>query len=366
MAGFQFVLLAASFAAAFVAVPVVRRFGRAIGLLDEPHSRKLQRVPVPRTGGIGVVAGFSVGVCLLPEGAFSPGVVALLTGGAIIHLTGILDDRFDLAPWAKLTGQALAGLAAIAGGVVLREVAIPGGAVWHLGVLAGPVTLFLFLGFINAINLADGLDGLAAGVVLVGALAVAWVVTVSGNPVIASLALALAGATAGFLPHNFFRGRTFLGDSGSMLIGYLLGGTAIAGSGGASGTAPLFAALAAVALPVLDTATTIVRRHRRGQGVFAADSMHLHHRLIRAGLGPRRAVAVILAITAVIAGQTVASLSGGGVVLRIASLLPAAFLCATWKRRVARPVTDDAGFREVLLYLLGARDGHGPRLRGDL
>lgn len=368
MTNFPFAwLFAASFGATLVAMPVARRLGTRLGLLDHPHERKLQTRAVPRTGGIGLLVGLASGTALLLHFSARLGVpitrelLAVFAGAAIIHATGVLDDLFDLPAVAKLGAQILAVGVAVTQGVIIDRIVLPGGAAWDLGLFAVPATMFFLLGFVNAINLVDGLDGLAGGIAAVGALTLGLAGVLQGNYVLASLSMILLGAVLGFLPFNFRREKTFLGDAGSMLLGYLLGVTAIAGAWFSGQSTSLVIGVAAASVPILDTATTIARRFRNGRRLFEADSMHIHHRMVRAGLSPRRTVLTILAVTLFAAGQALVYFVEGVRLLVISSTLAVtlAAIQVLLRRRAHVADADDSGFREILLYLLGAQRGRG-------
>jgi UDP-GlcNAc:undecaprenyl-phosphate GlcNAc-1-phosphate transferase len=360
-------LFAVSFGATLVATPLVRKAGKRLGLLDHPHERKLQTSAVPRTGGIGVLVGLAAGTALLLHLSGRLGVpitreiLAVFTGAVIIHATGVLDDLFDLPAGVKLAAQAFAVAVAVSQGVAIDRIVLPGGEIWQLGPLAMPATAFFLLGFVNTINLVDGLDGLAGGIVAIGALALGLAGVVQGNYVLASLSVILLGAVLGFLPFNFLREKTFLGDAGSMLLGYLLGVTAIAGAWFSGQSTSLVIGLAAAFVPILDTTTTIVRRFRNGRRLFEADSMHLHHRMVRAGLSPRRTVLTILAVTVFAAGQSLVYFVEGTRILLVTSTLAVALaaLQVVLHRRPNPADPDDSGFRDIVLYLLGAQRGRG-------
>jgi len=366
-------LLVVPLVATLAAMPLARRVGQRIGLLDHPSDRKLQTRAVPRAGGIGILVGLMAGTLMLLQLAGKIGVpitrevVAMFLGGMMIHFTGVLDDLFDVPAPLKLGAQALAVAAVVSQGVVLDRIVFPGGAVWEPGFLAVPLTAFFLLGFINAINLVDGLDGLAGGIVAIGALALAVAGTAEGNYLLAALSAVLLGAVLGFLPYNLHRKKTFLGDGGSMLLGYLLGVTAIAGVWFSGDSTAVWVALACAAVPILDTVTTIVRRLRNGRRIFHPDSLHLHHRLVRAGLSPRRTVVTILAVTVFAAGQALLFLVDGTGVLIISTTLAAVLAGVQVFHRRRRAAADsDAGFRETVFYLLGAQDGRSPVLDGQV
>jgi UDP-GlcNAc:undecaprenyl-phosphate GlcNAc-1-phosphate transferase len=365
----------ASFGVSAAVTPIARRVGAGLGLLDHPDPRKLQRTAIPRTGGIGVLAGLAAGLGVLGALSGSLGVpigreiFAICLGGLLVHGLGVLDDLWDIPAPAKLLAQSAAVGIVVWNGVTVEEISL-GDARWSLGPFAAPLTAFFILGFVNALNLVDGLDGLAGGIASLAAFALAVTGALQGNLVLAALSLVLLGSTLGFLPYNFAKDRkAFLGDGGSMLLGYALAAAAVAGTRFAGGDpAPILVAMAAASVPILDTATTIVRRARNGQGLFRADSMHVHHRLVRFGLTPSRTVLTILAATLVIACQFLAGLVEGLQPLLAVSVL-AAVLVTVGIRRAPRGVArqdNDAGFREILFYLLGAQDGGTPRLRGDV
>ncbi|MFN8179865.1 MAG: MraY family glycosyltransferase [bacterium] len=368
-------LLLTSLGTAFLVTPIARGLGASLGLLDHPCQRKVQRTAIPRTGGIGILAGLSSGMALLATLAGSLGiplgreVLAVCLGGLVVHAVGVLDDLWDIPAPAKLLAQSAAVGAVVSSGVVLQGLSL-GGHDWSLGFFAAPLTALFILGFINALNLVDGLDGLASGIAAVAAFAMVATGVLEGNAMLAGLAMLLLGATLGFMPYNFLRGKkVFLGDGGSMLLGYGIAVVAVEGSrfGGGDAT-PLLVVLACASVPILDTATTIARRVRNHQGLFRADSMHVHHRFLRFGLTPVRTVGTILGITLVIACQSLAGLVEGLRGLLAVSVL-AAVLVAAGIRRAPHERTSpesDPSFREILFYLLGAQDGATPRLRGDM
>ncbi len=367
-------ILLVSFGTTLIATPAARHLGAALGLMDHPHQRKLQSTAVPRTGGIGILAGMVAGLAVIHAAGDSRGiplgreVLAICAGGLLIHAIGILDDLWDIPAPVKLFAQAASVGVVISSGVVLREISFGAGPGWSLGPFAVPVTAFFLLGFVNALNLVDGLDGLASGIAAVGAFSMAVAGVLLGNAVLAALAICLLGAVLGFLPFNLRSARkTFLGDAGSMLLGYGLAVTALMGMRFGQGDAtPLVIAVAAACVPVLDTATTIVRRSRNRTSLFRPDSMHLHHRLIRFGLTPRRAAFTLVGTTLVVSCQTLAYMVDGLAALLAVSVLALALVAIGIRRAPRAPEPEsDQTFREILFYLLGAQDGATPRLRGE-
>lgn len=308
-------------AAAFslVLTPVVAGLGLRAGILDHPGHRKIHAIAVPRVGGasIALALGLSLAVLFtlghhlravtLPD--FRP-IVPILVGALVVFGVGLADDARGLSPAAKLGGQIIAGGVVVAFHVVIDRVTLFG-ATYALGWLAVPATLAWIVGLTNAFNLVDGVDGLAAGLACIAASTCAVILIVRGGDAEALLLIAFVGAVAGFLPYNFNPAEVFLGDSGSLLCGYLLGVTAIAGRQKEATALAVGVPLLVFALPIADTAFAIVRRLGGGQQgdglslrdrlralsrVLAGDQAHIHHRLIAAGFSHRRAVLALYAL----------------------------------------------------------------------
>lgn len=364
-------LFVAAWFGSLVMTPLSRYIGARLGLLDHPQERKIQRVAVPRTGGIGILFGMLLGMIALTKASGPLGIpitrefAAILLGGALIHATGILDDLLDLPALVKLAAQTFAVAIVMSQGIVLHQLAIPGMFSFDLGLFAFPVTAFFILGFINSFNLVDGLDGLAGGIAAISSLVLAIAGVFSGNFLLTAFSVALLGAIVGFLPFNFVLGKTFLGDAGSMLLGYLLPVAAIAGTRFANDATPVFLVTACAIVPILDTITTILRRFRNGQALFRPDSMHVHHRLIRFGLTPQRTVAVILGVTAFAAGQALCILVPDARPLLVPTALAAVLVVLGLRPERRAPTTEaDASFHEIVFYLLGTQNGTSPRMDG--
>jgi len=344
-------LLGAGFASHLL-MPVVRRLAASWDLVDHPSWRRNQKAAVPCSGGIAIYLAVAAGAVLLSTQVGLPfaerSLWALGIAGLGIIVLGVVDDRFGLHAEKKLLGQILIVSLPMASGLNLESLTLPGLGTFQLGLLAGPVTLFWYLGFINSINLIDGLDGLAAGIVC-GVLAALLVVLQPGDATGAVWTLLYLGAVGGFLRNNLSRRRIFLGDAGSMLLGLWLAGWTL-GLAPRTPTVPVMA-VAAMAVPILDTTTTILRRRRRGISVFRADAEHLHHRLLRLGSTPRRAVASLwfLTLAAASLGAMVTGTPGAGI-LALGALAAAAIDLAYMLPASGRPTAADA-----VLYLLGIR-----------
>ncbi|GLY65243.1 glycosyltransferase family 4 protein [Amycolatopsis taiwanensis] len=316
-----------SAALTYLLTGLIRRFAIRAGAIANPRARDVHVKPIPRMGGIAMYLGVVGGMAMahqLPvlrrafEFSFDP--VGVLIGGAVIVLIGALDDRFEIDAWTKLAGQVLCAGILVIFGVQWNAFWVPwGGNGNSLGSMVilgnnqgGLLMVLLVVVLVNAMNFVDGLDGLAAGLGLIAAAATATfsigLLSSAGGDVgtypPALIAATLAGACLGFLPHNFQPARIFMGDSGSMMIGLMLAGATTSASGkinyirfGGSDLiallAPLLVVIAVLFLPMLDLVMAVIRRTRRGESPFAADKMHLHHRLLEIGHSQRRAVLLI-------------------------------------------------------------------------
>jgi UDP-GlcNAc:undecaprenyl-phosphate GlcNAc-1-phosphate transferase len=327
----EYVLVACIAAAiTFLMTPVARRLAIRWRALALPRDRDVHAVATPRLGGAALFLGFALALFVasrLPtlQASFSngPRMGWVVAAGAIICVIGMLDDRWELDSLTKLAGQVLAtGVMVTLGGVQLGSIYWPfnGGSTFsfdrNLGI---PVTVLLTVLTINAMNFIDGLDGLAAGVTVIAAGAFfvfSYHLTKDGFQTVASapslIAVALAGAALGFLPHNFWPARIFMGDSGSMFVGLMLSAAATTatttvdpqGFNQALGPVPLLLPLlpiAILALPFVDLLLAVLRRTRRGHSPFSPDKHHLHHRLLEIGHSHRRAVLLLYFWSALVA-----------------------------------------------------------------
>lgn len=297
-------IVVASSAIAFVSTPFVIRFARAIGAVDRPNERKVsKRAAMPLLGGLAVAFGCAAGmttalaICSVTD--LARGVVGVGGGALVLIAVGIYDDRFDVRPYVKLLVQLLAAGIAIEAGFRVDFFTSPFSGETHAVPLAiaWPISLLWIVGVTNALNLIDGLDGLSAGVggIIAGTLTIIcwqaeqWLGVVVG--------LALFGALLGYLPYNFPPARIFLGDTGSLVIGF---GLAVLALEGYRKTALLafLVPLLALAIPLLDTVLSIVRRLRSGRGVFSPDRLHMHHRLLHREGSHKSAVLMLYFLTA--------------------------------------------------------------------
>jgi UDP-GlcNAc:undecaprenyl-phosphate GlcNAc-1-phosphate transferase len=294
-----------SFVIALLSTPLVARLAVRWGWLDRPDGRrKLHHHPVPTVGGVAVVIAFAIAAAHLQIVARKPGGPAdliaiwrpLVASAIVLMLLGLVDDARGVRPLTKLLVQTVVGAYLFACGFRIESVSNPFGGPIELGAFALPVTLLWLVGMSNALNLIDGLDGLAAGLSLVSTVGLLFAALFTGRLEVALVAAALAGALVGFLPYNFNPARIFLGDCGSLPVGLVLAAIAVRGSMKASAALVVSLPLLALALPILDVALAIVRRFVRRKPVFVGDHDHIHHRLVELGLTPRRAVITLYAV----------------------------------------------------------------------
>ncbi|HWC13314.1 MAG TPA: MraY family glycosyltransferase [Actinomycetota bacterium] len=316
----------------FTVTPLVSRFSARIGAIDHPNDRKVHAHPTPTLGGLAIFVGVLAAggaAILMPEfdGVFlqSGQPLGIAAGAAIILGLGVIDDFRPLTAAPKLAGQVFAAGLLFLAGVKMQFVLLPETVYVLSDDLSVLVTVIWIVAMINAVNLIDGLDGLAAGITAIAA-ASFFVYTYNLNELgnlgldaaaAPLLAIIIMGAALGFLRHNFHPARIFMGDSGSMLLGLVLGATTIVGVGRAPtlSTDPANVLLAysalwipamVVAIPILDAVLAIVRRVRGRRNVFHADKEHLHHRLMDLGHGHKQAVVVMYVWSALAAGAGLA------------------------------------------------------------
>lgn len=289
----------AAMAATLVLVPPVMRLARATGALDRPGPRRIHKEPVPTLGGVAIaiaVLGVAWLARMLPGPAreLDPQPLLGLTFATIPVLAlGIVDDLRGTPPWVKLAIQACAALVLVNFGYGIPLLTNPFGGPIQSGWLNLPLTVIWVLIVINAINLIDGLDGLASGAVLIASLALWWVARTHGDFYVMFIGALLAGATLGFLRYNFPPARVFMGDVGSHFLGLTLAAGSLLENRKETAALTLLFPLVAMGLPIADSALAFARRAVHGKPVFRADSEHIHHRLLRLGLSPRGALMVL-------------------------------------------------------------------------
>jgi UDP-GlcNAc:undecaprenyl-phosphate/decaprenyl-phosphate GlcNAc-1-phosphate transferase len=352
----------ATAAAVMVATPLVRRLAVRSGAIDRPSDRKVHPKPTPTLGGLGILVGVLVGLgvaYLVPSFRSlyrqSLELQGTIIAAIVITGLGVLDDVRTLSAPAKVAGQLLAAGLLILNGVELLFFWFPTQGVISLGAdLSVPLTALWILVMVNGVNLIDGLDGLAAGIVTIAAWAFfVWVYVspplgVQPLSTAALLSVVAAGAAFGFLPYNFYPARIFMGDSGAMLLGLLLAAATLSGvgrtiqpSGGdiAAFSIPVLIPMIVLAVPLLDVALAVVRRMRKGRAVFAPDKEHIHHQLREIGHTHRQAVLIMYFWSVLLASSAlaVAFINGrvlvGSILVIAAGLILGTLVPARLRRR---------------------------------
>ena len=288
--------------------PAIGQMARRIGAVDAPEARRLNELPIPRLGGIALFLGI-----LVPSLAFleiNSETRGLLLGASIAATVGAIDDFRGLTWWQKLGGQVTAAAVPAAFGIYIDRFTFPlltdpyiELPTW-LGVGA---TIVWVVALMNMVNFLDGMDGLAAGVCGIAGFTFAVIALSLGKPTAAVFSAIVAGACFGFLRHNFFPARIFMGDSGALLLGYALATIAIQGLLKTASTVVLFFPLVMLAIPILDTTFVLARRIKHGQKLYAADQSHLHFRFLRRGFSQRRAALTMYAWCVTLAGAAFAT-----------------------------------------------------------
>ncbi|KMY55551.1 UDP-phosphate N-acetylglucosaminyl 1-phosphate transferase [Bacillus sp. FJAT-27231] len=277
-----------------VITPLVKKMAIAVGAVDKPNHRKVHEKIMPRMGGLAIFISFMIGLFLLkPQSPFNS---AIVVGGFIIIVTGMLDDRFELSAKAKLGGQLLAALIVVLyGGVKMEFITLPFGGEMEFGFLSVPLTILWIVGITNAINLIDGLDGLAAGVSSIALLTISLMAFMKGDVYVMSVALLVLGSTLGFLRYNFHPAKIFMGDTGALFLGYIIAVLSLLGFKNIT-VISLIIPIIILGVPISDTFFAIIRRKVNKQPLSAPDKSHLHHCLLRMGYTHKQVVIIIYAI----------------------------------------------------------------------
>ena len=286
--------------------PAVGGMARLLGVVDQPDGRRLNRRPIPRLGGLAIFLGI-----LVPSLAFlklTGEMRGIVIGAAVACVVGAIDDFRGLAPAPKLAGQVLAAAIPTVFGVWVDHFTFPFiGAVDLPAGVGVPITVLWIVAVMNMVNFLDGLDGLASGVCAISGVTFA-VLALSLDKVDAAILSAIvAGACVGFLRHNFFPARIFMGDSGALVLGFTLATVAVAGLLKTASTVVLFLPLVVLAVPIIDTSFVVAKRMKYGVPVYAADRSHLHHRFVNIGFSQRRAALTMWAWCATLAAAALAT-----------------------------------------------------------
>ncbi|EST10676.1 glycosyltransferase family 4 protein [Sporolactobacillus laevolacticus] len=286
------------FLAAVGLTPLVRKLAIRIGATDLPNARKVHKTIMPRMGGLAIYLAFIIGMLILwPDSSFT---LPLIIGSVIIIITGILDDMYSLSPKVKIIAHFFAALVIVLSGINVSFINLPFNGVLHLYWLSIPLTLLWIMGITNAINLIDGLDGLAVGVSSIVILTIAGLSLTEGNLFVFSVSAILLGSTLGFLPYNFHPAKIFMGDTGSYFLGYIISVLALLGFKNVT-LFSLVVPIIILAVPISDTLFAIIRRLVNRRPLTAPDKSHLHHCLLRFGFTQSQTVVLIYGMSAMFA-----------------------------------------------------------------
>lgn len=291
-----YVTLAICFVASLIITPLVKRFAIKIGATDKPNHRKVHQKIMPRLGGLAIYISFVIGVLILkPMDVYA---TPILIGSVIIIITGFLDDMTELSAKWKLLGQIVAAVVVVLGGVQVEFINLPFGyGELHFGYMSIPLTIFWIVAITNAINLIDGLDGLAAGVSSIALITISGMAFLKGDVFAMTMGLIVLVSTVGFLFYNFHPAKIFMGDTGALFLGYMIAVLSLLGFKNITAIS-LIIPVIVLGVPISDTLFAIIRRIVHKQPLSAPDKSHLHHCLLRLGFSHRQTVLLIYAMAA--------------------------------------------------------------------
>ncbi len=323
------ITIAVGFIVSFAATPIVKLFAQKVGAMDIPNEeRRIHDHPIPRMGGLAIFLGFIISTLLFSDITLE--VRGILLGCVVIVATGAVDDLVSLNAWVKFSLQIVAAIVAVAHNVRIEIVINP--AFWSeaehliLGSWSIPVTIIWIVAITNSVNLIDGLDGLAVGVSTISSVTMLIVSLLVSDVNIAIILAALVGACVGFMPYNLNPAKIFMGDTGALLLGYVLATISVLGLFKFYALVSFAVPLLALAIPLLDTILAFVRRLLKGQNPFHADRQHLHHKLIDLGLNQKQAVAILYTVSGILGLSAVILTTDG--TWRILISIVAFCLCA--------------------------------------
>lgn len=288
-------MFALSLVLALIITPFIKKLAIRLGVVDKPNHRKVHTNIMPRLGGLAIYLAFLIAFLIfIPKNNLTWGI---LLGSTIIVITGVIDDKYQISPRLKLLGQVIAATVVVLFGLQVEFINLPFDGQFTFGWLSIPFTILWLVGVTNAINLIDGLDGLAAGVSGIATATILAVALIMGNDNVSLLSMALLGAVIGFLFFNFHPAKIFMGDSGALFLGFMLSSMSILGFKYVT----LFAFVMPVLIlgvPISDTIFAIVRRYVNKKPISQPDKNHLHHRLLQLGFSHRQTVILIYVISA--------------------------------------------------------------------
>ncbi len=323
-----------AFLLAFLSTPFVKKLAKKIGAIDIPKDkRRMHTDSVPLIGGLAIFLGFLVSTVIFTE--IDIKIIAILSGALIMVVLGVFDDKYALGAKFKLMIQIIAAAIPVIAGVRIERIILPflksGGI--EFGWLAYPITILWIVALTNAVNLIDGLDGLAAGVSAIASFSMFLIALMQGNYVIAVMSAALVGACCGFLPYNFSPASIFMGDTGSTFLGFVMASLSVLGLFKIHAIISFAVPFIAFGIPIFDTSFAIFRRIKEHRPIMSPDRGHLHHRLVDMGFSHKQAVLIIYAICIVLGAVAVLSFKSKLLAIVIAVLgVIGAFVFRYWGR----------------------------------
>lgn len=336
----------------YIMVPVSKRIAHVLGAIDYPSNRRINTEPIPRCGGIALYCGFLAGCFTVWIGVrfFGWGADELYTmrdinfrllffGTTLMFCVGLVDDIVQLSAAVKFPCQVIAAFVVVLSGVTIGAVRLMGDQYIELRWIDAPLTVLYLVVFVNVMNLIDGLDGLAAGIAAIAALGLLYLVTLRGSFLLAAACIALVAVCVSFLRYNFSPASVFMGDSGALLLGLILGVISVAGVVRAQSIFVMLVPFVIAGVPVLDTLSSIVRRRQEHVSVGKPDLQHIHHRIVRFGFTQRKAVLILYACSAalVVFGCLLGGASGW-IRLALLGILLVGGAVAVWALGLAHPV----------------------------
>ena len=283
------------FIASLAITPLVKKLAMKIGATDKPNQRKVHSKIMPRLGGLAIFISFLIGLAFLRPQDEQLG--AIVIGAFIIIIIGVMDDMMELSAKVKFLGQIAAALIVVLNGVQVDYINLPFGGGLELGILSIPLTILWIVGVTNAINLIDGLDGLAAGVSTIALVTISAMAFVKGDIFVLSIAIILIGSTLGFLKYNFHPAKIFMGDTGALFLGFMIAVLSLLGFKNVT-MLSLIVPVIILGVPISDTFFAIIRRIVNKKPLSAPDKSHLHHCMLRLGYSHRQTVLIIYAMAA--------------------------------------------------------------------
>lgn len=271
--------------------PFIIKLAHKIGAVDQPNHRKVHAKIMPRLGGLAIFTGMITGYFV--GGLYNEKITGITVGAIIIIILGVLDDKYELSAKYKLLGQLIAAAAVVGSGLTVDFITIPFVGTFDLDLWSYPITVFWIVAITNAINLIDGLDGLSAGISAIVIATIAILAGLAGKSLILMLSLILLGSTLGFLYHNFYPAKIFMGDTGALFLGYSISILSLLGLYKSVTLFSFIVPIIILGVPIFDTTYAIIRRVANKKPISSPDKSHLHHRLLALGLSHRATVLCI-------------------------------------------------------------------------